>query len=204
MIAGNTLAHVSISTDGTNNNVVEGNYIGTNAAGSAKFNVGGIGMELFNDIAGTQIGGTAAGAANLISGNNSANIAMAAANGIVIQGNVIGLNAAGTASLGQNNDFVIDNASHNLTIGGTTAGAGNVISAHNIGIDINSSGGAVHDVLIAGNLIGTNPAGTAAIPNGTGISITGSAGHITIGGTTAGTATSLAATPETGSRSQGA
>jgi hypothetical protein len=72
--------------------------------------------------------------------------------------------------------------STNITVGGATAGQGNVISGNGSGGNnravnlLNVSGS-----FVQGNLIGTNAAGTAAIGNGVGVFITGGSGN-TIGG----------------------
>ena len=73
----------------------------------------------------------------------------------------------------------------NNTIGGTTSGAGNVLSGNNdSGITI--TGAAATGNVVQGNLIGTNAAGTAVIANGVdGILIDFNAANNTIGGTTA-------------------
>ena len=53
---------------------------------------------------GNTIGGTAAGAGNLISGNTGLGIELSSAPGNLIQGNFIGTNAAGTTALGNRID----------------------------------------------------------------------------------------------------
>ena len=70
----------------------------------------------------------------MISGNGQQGVWLSGTNGNVvgnvIQGNFIGLNAAGTGRLGNANVGIgISGAANNL-IGGTTAGARNVISAN--------------------------------------------------------------------------
>jgi hypothetical protein len=118
-------------------NVIEGNYIGVNVAGSAALNNYGLGVFALNSSNNT-IGGTTAAARNVISGNfqHGVNLANGSSNNLV-QGNFIGLNAAGDASLtnfgrgalifgNQNNTF-------NNTIGGMTVGARNVISGNGHG-----------------------------------------------------------------------
>ena len=58
--------------------------------------------------------------------------------GNTIQGNYIGTNAAGTGALANQSGYLLDSGSNNNTIGGTAAGAGNLISrntAYGVGID---------------------------------------------------------------------
>src|SRR5262249_10118711 len=58
-----------ILLDGADDNVVQGNYIGTNAAGTGALANGNNGVFLTNGAADNLIGGTADGARNVISGN---------------------------------------------------------------------------------------------------------------------------------------
>ena len=77
------------------------------------------------------IGGTAAGAGNIISANGNLGVWItgAGATGNVVEGNKIGTDATGTLSLGNAYDGVrIDAGASNNTIGGTVAGAGNIIA----------------------------------------------------------------------------
>ncbi len=159
--------------------LVEGNRIGTNAAGTAAVaNGGGIGL---NFASGEIIGGTTAAARNIISGNTVVGIDLNASSNVVIEGNWIGTNAAGTAALGSTYGILTNADESGDVIGGTAAGAGNVIAGNSDGIALEGTG--VSNFTIQGNLIGTDPTGTTAIPNVTGIldSING----ITIGGTAA-------------------
>jgi hypothetical protein len=139
---------------------IQGNYVGTNAAGTAKIPQGGHGLFLESD-GGVVIGGAAPGAGNVISGN----IAGLVLGGIgyTVQGNRIGTNAAGTAAVP--NSTGITGGWGDTVIGGTTAGARNLVSGNGIGIDLYSAVGAS----VEGNRIGTNAAGTAAIPNDVGV-----------------------------------
>jgi hypothetical protein len=160
LIAGSKTEGVSIAGNG---NVVQGNYIGTDASGSkALGNANGV------VIAGTNntVGGTVEGAGNLVSGNKSSGILLAT-NGHIVQGNFIGTNASGTAALPNANGVLITGA--NNTVGGTQAGALNVISGNTTaGILLSGDGNQV-----LGNVIGTDRAGTAGVGNGTGIAVTG-------------------------------
>src|SRR5262249_43686304 len=125
--------------------------------------------------------GMVAAAGNLVSGNTNTGTVLAgtAAIGNVVQGNVVGTNATGSAALGNFSGIVL--TAPNTMIGGTAAGAGNLVSGNtNDGLDLESSNN-----LLQGNLIGTNTAGTAAIGNGTGISVRGVSLNNQIGGTSA-------------------
>ncbi len=165
------------------NNVFQGNFIGTNAAGTAALANAGDGVYVGAGASGNTIGGTTTGAGNIISGNTGDGVAFTSSGaGNVVEGNYIGLNAAGAAALG-NGQEGIDIDANGVTIGGTAPGAGNVISGNDgdgIGYQTLVSSG-----LIEGNFIGTNAAGTGAVANTYGIAI-GNSGGVTVGGTTAG------------------
>ena len=109
------------------------------------------------------IGGTTAAARNIISANGAKGIhfIFGTNSGIVVEGNYIGTDVTGTQPLGNNANGIdmFANASDN-TIGGTVAGAGNVIAANN-GQGIEVFGGGSPNNLIQGNFIGTNATGTA-------------------------------------------
>ena len=158
VISGNATG-IGIS-DGSAGNTVVNNYIGTNAAGTAAVPNRYAGMRVFGDT--TAIGGTNANQRNVISGNTRFGIALeGSANASSVLGNYIGLNAAGTAAIG-NLEVGVDISGSNSDIGTTAAGAGNVISGNGYGIVL-GNGASNTDVI--GNRIGTNPAGTAAIGN---------------------------------------
>lgn len=181
-------------------NVVQGNFIGINAAGTAA-----LGNEYGvwpNGVRNT-IGGTTAAARNVISGNAQAGVLFSGLFGTdnLVQGNYIGTDAMGTVSVANARGLWIllpDN-----TIGGTMPGAGNVISGNGIGILLdatsNPNPGPVTGNLVQGNLIGvgsTGPLGntshgvqirfatntsvggnTIAFNGGDGISVQGGAGN---------------------------
>ncbi len=166
--------------------IVAGNLIGTNASGTA---------EVLNDRSGivieggseNTVGGTSAGAGNVISGNQKAGVAIEHSPDNFIQGNRIGTNSSGTGAIGNEYGVAISGAGSSGSIrgnviGGVTAGAGNVISGNDVGIFITDG----FLEIVAGNLIGTDAAGTAAVANGAfGIFTQHGSGN-TIGGTTAG------------------
>ena len=152
------------------NNVVEGNFIGTDPSGTiALGNAYGIDVETVGS--NTRIGGTAPAARNVISGNTSDGIAFGVMGGggstHLVQGNLIGTNAAGTAALGNGKGIALSYYTTNVLVGGTTPGSQNVISGNGYGVSIGSGLGDPHvsHNRIEGNLIGTDATGTVALGN---------------------------------------
>ncbi|HMY72353.1 MAG TPA: choice-of-anchor Q domain-containing protein, partial [Blastocatellia bacterium] len=185
-ISGNAVHGVEISNLMATGNQVQGNYIGLNFSGTAKIGNGGNGVFIKN--AGNNlIGGAATGAGNVVSGNDSSGIEIGSAAGTQVQGNLIGTNAAGTAAIGNMISGVVISSANNNIIGGTAAGARNVISGN--GSD-QSGGIALADGAagnqVQGNFIGTDITGTLALGNSLfGVQIANSADNNVIGGTTA-------------------
>ncbi|MFP6613575.1 MAG: right-handed parallel beta-helix repeat-containing protein, partial [Pirellulales bacterium] len=166
VISGNLREGIKIFGSSTNN-VVGGNHIGTNAAGDAA--VGDdTGVRISGLASANTIGGTAAADRNVISGNVDEGLLLTADNNTVI-GNFIGIDATGTAALGNDEGVLIYNTA-DILIGGEEDGAGNVISG-NDGDGIRITGKNSADNTIAGNLIGTNAAGDAAVGNKQGIKL---------------------------------
>lgn len=101
IISGNGLQGVAIGNAGTTGNVVEGNYLGLDPTGTTAIPNAASGVNLFDGAQGNNIGGVASGAGNVISGNSLQGVALqdsGTANNF-IQGNFIGLNAAGAAAV---------------------------------------------------------------------------------------------------------
>jgi titin len=136
IISGNDQYGVVITDPESIGNIVQGNYIGTNAAGRAAVaNLIG-GVRIADGASGNIVGGSTAGTRNVISGNNGDAVAITGvpgspSNSNVISGNYIGTNAAGTAALGNNGDGVVIELGSNNVIGGTLAGWGNRIANNN-------------------------------------------------------------------------
>ncbi|HJQ36218.1 MAG TPA: right-handed parallel beta-helix repeat-containing protein [Thermoanaerobaculia bacterium] len=147
---------------------IRDNYIGVNATGLVADGNASHGIEVRPNVDGVVILG------NVVSGNNGHGIFfvtapdVAAPDNNIVQGNVIGLDAPGTNDLG-NLLSGIALGGNNNQIGGPAAGEGNVISGNGgTGITVGASGSAVTLAVgnrIQGNRIGTNQAGTAAVPN---------------------------------------
>src|SRR5262249_17357419 len=124
VISGNSGYGVSVGFS-ARLNLIAGNFIGTNSDGTgAVGNVsGGIPMHGIDHV----IGGTTPLARNVISGNQNAGVEIGSGTGNLVQGNYIGTNVAGTAALANANGVLIASDASNNTLGGTTAGAGNLI-----------------------------------------------------------------------------
>ena len=186
-------------------NTVRGNYIGVNGAGTAALGNGAAGINLGSlgvaTIGGATIGGVTAipgqGAGNVISGNGLRGIQIETGGlptvigPVSIEGNILGLDAAGLNPIPNAgpNVYVVDTALSNdgiprvgpVSIGGSTAGSGNVLSAAGHGVFARAGG-----MVLRGNFIGTDITGTLARPNTFGVEIANSlifAGTSTIGGT---------------------
>ena len=109
-------------------NVLRGNYLGTNAAGNAALGQPFVGVYLAG-VQDTVIGGPGAGQGNVIGGAGfDGGIYVESATGTTtIQGNLIGVAANGIGQL-PNRGPGIQIEAGGLLVGGTTAGAGNVIA----------------------------------------------------------------------------
>jgi hypothetical protein len=105
---------------------IQGNLIGTDRTGMLPLGAHHGIWSASATSPGATIGGTEAGAGNVISGLLFDGIRLEGT-GSVVQGNRIGTNAAGTGPLGNYIGIYVVNGSDN-TIGGTTAGEGNVIA----------------------------------------------------------------------------
>ncbi len=181
-----------------NNNLIEGNFIGTDITGTIALGNKSDGILLTN-VTNNTIGGTSgtspttglSGAANLISANGASGVEFqgSASTGNQVLGNFIGVDSSGANALGNADDGVeIDSSATGNTIGGGIANAMNLISgnlANGIGI-VDGAG----SILVQGNFIGTDLTGTvsgkgasgANLKNGSvGIQIVGSSNN-TIGG----------------------
>lgn len=173
---------------GGNNNIIQGNRIGTDISGTQALSNRGNGIDIYS-ATGTIIGG--AGAGNLISGNVGDGIHVTLGGGTIIQGNYIGTDITGSKALGNSTaGVVLDNASLN-TIGGTSTSAGNLIAANKAeGIAIVSSRATGNQIL--GNYVGTNPSRQTDLGNGANGVLIRFASHNTVGGTASGEANLIA------------
>ena len=158
IISGNSAVGVALQNAGTSQNLVEGNYIGTDDTGKVALPNGDSGVQIVGGAADNTVGGTASGAGNVISGNTYDGIYLASATGNTIAGNYVGTDASGKLALPNTTDGVwLDKGAD-----GNTIGPNNVISGNtNNGVEIWSN-----DNWVEGNDVGTDVTGSAALPNG--------------------------------------
>ncbi len=160
-------------------NLIVGNYIGTTADGRRALPNGGAGVFI-SGARDNVVGGRELGAGNVIAGNSGSGVQIVGIFGNRVQGNWIGIDATGTQALPNGGDGVtlIGGAHHTLVGGDGTAR--NVISGNA------QNGIRVADAFsnqIVGNIIGLDPTGARALPNGaSGILVTAGARENLIGG----------------------
>jgi len=183
VISGNATNGITLISGGTTTNLIQGNNIGTDPTGSSTKPNGAAGVLVTGSANGNTIGGTAVGSGNLISGNTTHGIQISSSTTTTIQGNIIGLNKAGTLGLPNLLDgILIQGGSASNTIGGNTLQMRNYIAGHTTGNGIRITGAASTSNSVQGNYIGLTLNGTAALPNAIGIRIDTSANANSIGG----------------------
>ena len=173
------------------NNLVQGNLIGTNAAGSAGLILTiqdsgatlALGDVYITDAGNSNtIGGTTPAARNIISGNgfNPGVALTAAAYSNIIEGNYIGTDITGTMPLpddigvyvGVDSNVPNEASAGANTIGGIVPGAGNLISGNRLdgiqmlGDTIVNANGVIAGDEVLGNMIGTDVTGGNPLGNG--------------------------------------
>ncbi len=180
LISGNTNSGVVIegfsdhdsSCATATKNQIQGNLIGTTAAGTAALgNATGISI---NGGAANTVGGTTAAARNVIAGFSNTGVLVSSYNPNVcgraalnntVQGNFIGTDISGVNNLnnGQGSGVSFDTADNN-SVGGTTAGMGNTIAYTTRGVLVATASGDS----IEGNAIFTNGFRSIDLQNGSG------------------------------------
>ncbi len=164
LLSGNNYGLCIRDKDSTGNQVL-GNHIGADSTGTAAIPNALAGI-LIENASGNTIGGSSAGARNVVSGNTGPGIILqyTPCSDNTIQGNYIGVNTTGSSPLPNTGDgIVLSSGTSGTLIGGLGAGTRNVISGNTgRGIFVNGSNANT----ITGNRIGVDTSGTIAIPNG--------------------------------------
>lgn len=180
VISGNNDSGVSIT--GGDSNQILGNFIGTDPTGNLAVGNVNSGVSV-SDASNVSIVG------NVISGNEGDGVLLSVS-GATIQNNKIGTDVTGEFAVPNFGNGVTISGSSSVTVGGTAAGNGNVISGNfGNGVSITRSSGTT----LQGNLIGTDAAGEAAFDSfgnslgngGNGVTLRLDAAGTVIGGATA-------------------
>ncbi|MCA1686786.1 MAG: right-handed parallel beta-helix repeat-containing protein, partial [Planctomycetia bacterium] len=204
VISGNGLG-VQIEASGTS---VQGNFIGTDKGGTAPLGNAGDGVRVVGGVSNTLIGGTAAGAGNLIAANGGAGIDVTQAKGsptkTTIQGNTLGTDVNRSGTLPNATGISITGGSA-TTVGGNAPGARNLVwHSKNDGIDLTDQGSGGNNAVVGNDIqqgggagISLNASGHDTVASnlikanaGIGVSLTGS-GAVTVGGTDASAANTI-------------
>ena len=166
----------TVTSDFSDGNAVTGCFIGANAAGTAT--VPGPRGIIANQSDDFRAGGPAPADRNLVAGHSQFNVAIVGGSlDALIQGNLIGTDAAASALIG-------GPTLAGITLGTNTPGAvvrGNIIGGAGSGIQVGSPSGPGHGATIEGNWIGTNVGGTTNLGN-TGDGIRAQGQQAAIGG----------------------
>jgi len=153
---------IAIYGSSASGNIIRGNYIGTDATGTANVQNSGDGVYISGS--NNTIGGTTAAACNVIAYNGTTSsgdgvdITGSTAQGNLLQGNRIGVNVSGTAAGNFANGIRISAAQKN-TIGGQTPAERNLIlnnGVGGVGSGVDISGTNAKENVVRGNVISNN------------------------------------------------
>ena len=157
VISGNTID--GVQARGVAGTQIIGNYLGTDPAGTAAVPNLGYGVRVDTGSFAVSVNN------NVVSGNTSGGVLVSGAGRVgffnTIHSNLIGLDASGTAAVG--NGFAgvfVSNGSFNTRVG--LAALGNVVSG-NAGPGVSFADAGTDGNTLQGNWIGTNAAGTAVL-----------------------------------------
>lgn len=155
----------------SDHNVVKGNFVGTNAGGTAAGSgnqtgvaVGSVGMNGAPSLGNyNQIGGPTPGERNIVGANQNGIDVFSAWN--TIAGNYVGTDITGNLAIpNTRSGIVLEMGAHDNVVGGVTPAERNVTSGNAFAGVVISDPSTAQNTII-GNYIGVNASGTAAIPN---------------------------------------
>jgi parallel beta-helix repeat protein len=163
VVSGNGGSGIQMVGTGTTDNLVQGNLIGTDASGRSALGNALWGITIWG-AANNVVGGTVAGALNVISGNKQDGIyILTNSTGNRVQGNYVGVDVTGRTAVGNTHDGILINSASGNIIGGTMPGAGNLLSGNGF-FGAQFVGGATANSL-QGNYVGTDALGRTSIAN---------------------------------------
>ena len=144
----------------SDNNVIAGCFIGTNAAGTALV-PGGVRGVHHQGSSNLRVGGPAPADRNLIAGHSQFNVAIiGTTTSATIQGNLIGTDVTGETRLGTSlSGILLDSNTPGSVV------RANVVSGASVGMLVGSSTGTTHGATIEGNWVGTDVTGTVDLGN---------------------------------------
>lgn len=157
VISGNQLDGIFIAGLLSTGNQIKGNYIGTDITGTLDLGNTDDGIEINNQPSNNFIGGATPAERNLISGNNDDGLFISGtgSDGNQVKGNFIGVDASGTADIGNTGDGIeIALESDDNIIGGANTGEDNRIGFNLRGIYVSSTSSTGNS--IRGNIISLN------------------------------------------------
>lgn len=171
---------ISLQGPGTGN-IIEGNFIGLRSDGQTAL-AGNIGIDV--KTTGNMIGGTTPAARNVIAGQQSGTGVSVQGQPNTLFGNYIGTDASGLVPHPHNVGVLVSNGG--VIVGGSSPGAGNLISGTFAAIQLSGDG-----TQVLGNYVGIGSDGQTPLKNnGIGILVAGS--NNTVGGLAPGAGNAIA------------
>ncbi|HNT54201.1 MAG TPA: NosD domain-containing protein [Anaerolineaceae bacterium] len=147
LVSGNQLAGIIFGDHSSDFNVVIGNQVGTTLDGNQPLLNGGVGIYV-GGAAYSRIGGAAPGEGNRV-GTGTVEVGGMCSGDTLVQGNWIGLNAAGTSILPNAGSIVLYGSTRAIVGGATPAESNFVTTLGNFSLDARSANN-----VIAGNFFG--------------------------------------------------
>lgn len=172
--------------NGAHHNTIQGNYVGTNAAGTGSVpNLSGVFVagpdNVIGGALGTTPGGACTGACNLLSGNSGSGLVLDGAQRTIIKGNFMGLNRNGNAVLPNHLNGIWALHTSGNVVGGSTPFERNVIAGNDINVEFHVG---TSNNLIQGNYLGVSSNGLVAFTSdkASGVMLSNGAHDTVIGG----------------------
>ncbi len=140
-------------------NRIVGNFIGTDHLGKQVLGSPQVGVSISLGSKRNTVGGVAPSARNLISGHQNFGIQIGPDGENRIQGNYIGTDLTGKASLANNIGIYVFNDSKRNLLGGTEEGAANLIAFNGCGVEVDGAWGQAVQNTVSRNSIHSNTRG---------------------------------------------